>query len=393
MTLRIVLGILLSAVLAAFIFAPGAADRSMNRVTEPPPYTASPRATALFRTLRVVDLHGDPLLWGRDLSVRNRHGQVDVPRLIEGGVTLQVFGLVTQSPRSQNYDRTPADDLDAITALAILQRWPIRSWWSRRARAEHLSQRLFELAARSEGRLHGIRSATDLRAFLERRSADPAQVAGLLGLEGMHAVEGELAGVEALFEAGVRMMAPTHFFDNSVAGSSAGVEKYGLTAFGEQAIRRAEELGITIDLAHASPNTIRDVLGQVTKPVVVSHTGVKGTCAGARNLSDAEVRGVAATGGIVGIGYWAGAVCGSDPASIAAAMRHVRDLVGAEHLALGSDFDGSVTTSFDTTGLARIVDALLETGFSEAEIRGVMGENALRVLLETLPEGTPRRGR
>jgi microsomal dipeptidase-like Zn-dependent dipeptidase len=380
-------GVLLVAVIATFWVAPRAVDRSMNRVSGAPPYRASAEAIALYGRLRVVDLHADPLLWDRDLLERNSVGHVDIPRLVEGGVALQVFGLVTQSPMSANYDRTPADDLDVITLLAVSQRWPIQTWWSRRARAEHMSGMLFELAERSEGRFAGIRTASDLRRLLENRATDPGQVGGLLGLEGMHAVEGELGNVDALFEAGVRMMAPTHFFDNAVAGSAAGVEKYGLTSFGKRAIRRAEELGITVDLAHASPRTIQDVLAQVSKPVVVSHTGVKGTCAGARNLSDAEIRGIAATGGVVGIGYWAGAVCGTDPSQIAAAMDHVRRLVGAEHIALGSDFDGTVSTSFDTTGLARIVEALLAIGFSEAEIGGVMGENALRVLLATLPKG------
>lgn len=386
MTSRILLGILVLAFLGLFFLAPGAADRAMNRVSAPAPFEASERATALYRTLRVVDLHADPLLWDRDPLERIAHGQVDVPRLIEGGVALQVFGLVTQSPRSQNYDRTPAEDLDSITLLSVLQRWPIRSWWSRRARAEHMTAKLFDAAERSEGELHGIRTAAELRAFLADRERNTAQVAGLAGLEGMHALDGELSGVDALFEAGVRMMAPTHFFDNAVAGSSAGVAKHGLTNLGQEAIRRADELGIVVDLAHASPETIRDVLAQATRPVVVSHTGVKGTCKSLRNLSDEEVRGIARTGGVVGIGYWAGAVCGTEPTRIAQAMRHVRDLVGARHVALGSDFDGSVTTAFDTTGLARIVEALLAEGFTESEIRGVMGENALRVLLEVLPE-------
>ena len=158
-----------------------------------------------------------------------------------------------------------------------------------------MSHEFFATSDRSAGRLYGIRTAAQLRDFLDARDKNPAIVAGLLGLEGMHALDGELAGVDALFEAGVRMMAPTHFFDNDFGGSSAGVDKHGLTELGKQAIRRAEEIGIVIDIAHASPATIRDIFAQVTTPVVVSHTGVKATCAGARNLSDGEVRGVAST--------------------------------------------------------------------------------------------------
>ena len=88
---------------------------------------------------------------------------------------------------------------------------------------------------------------------------------------------------------------------------------------------------------------------------------------------------------MIGIAYFAETVCGTDVAHIARAMSHVKHLVGAEHVALGSDFDGAVVTTFDTTALASLVDGLLADGWSEEEIRGAMGENALRVLAKTLP--------
>ena len=141
-----------------------------------------------------------------------------------------------------------------------------------------------------------------------------------------------------------------------------------------------------IDLAHASSKTIDDVLAISTRPVVVSHTGVKGTCDNNRNLSDEQIRAIAAKGGLIGIGYWDTATCGSDAAAIVRAMRHVSDRVGAEHVALGSDFDGAVTTPFDTSGLAQITDAMLVAGYSEQEIRMIMGENAVKFLLANLPE-------
>jgi microsomal dipeptidase-like Zn-dependent dipeptidase len=181
------------------------------------------------------------------------------------------------------------------------------------------------------------------------------------------------------------MIGLAHFFDNPVAGSSAGAEKHGLTPLGREVVVRMQALGIALDLAHVSPASVTDALSLATKPVVVSHTGVQATCPGPRNLSDEQIRGVAATGGVMGIAYFEGAVCGSGVNHIVRAMRHVRDLVGAQHLALGSDFDGAVTTAFDTTALAAIVEGLLTDGWSEDEIHGVMGENALRVLGETLP--------
>jgi microsomal dipeptidase-like Zn-dependent dipeptidase len=141
-----------------------------------------------------------------------------------------------------------------------------------------------------------------------------------------------------------------------------------------------------VDLAHASPKTIEDVLSIATRPLVVSHTGVKGTCNNNRNLSDDQIRAVAAKGGLIGIGYWGTATCGTDARAIVKAMRYVSDRVGVEHVALGSDFDGAVTAPFDTTGLVEITDAMLEAGYSEQEIRMIMGENVVSFLKANLPE-------
>jgi microsomal dipeptidase-like Zn-dependent dipeptidase len=379
--------------LAAAFLTPGLVDRRLNRVEAPAPPPPTERAAALFASLRVVDLHADPLLWQRDLSRRLDHGQVDLPRLVEGNVALQVFGLVTQSPVGQNFERNEADTPDTITLLAVLQRWPPATWRSRLARAVHQSRELEALASGSGGRLQVIRTSPDLHEFLAARARDPRQVAGLLGVEGAQALDGSLDGLDSLFVAGVRMIGLAHFFDNPVAGSSAGVEKHGLTPLGREVVLRMQELGIAIDLAHVSPASVSDALALATRPVVVSHTGVRATCPGPRNLSDEQIRGVAATGGVMGIAYFEGAVCGTGMGDIVRAMGHVKQLVGARHVALGSDFDGAVTTAFDTTQLASLVDALLAAGFDEDEIRGVMGENALRVLAETLPAAGPLAAR
>lgn len=140
-----------------------------------------------------------------------------------------------------------------------------------------------------------------------------------------------------------------------------------------------------VDLSHASPALIDDVLDSTTLPIVVSHTGVKGTCDNQRNVSDDHLRRIADAGGLIGIGYWATAVCGTDVESIARTIRYTADLVGVDHLALGSDFDGSIRAIIDATGLVLITDALLAHGFSEGEIRKIMGENILRFLRDSLP--------
>jgi microsomal dipeptidase-like Zn-dependent dipeptidase len=299
---------------------------------------------------------------------------------------LQVFSAVTKSPRGLNYDRNSADT-DNITLLALAQRWPTATWTSRTARALHQARRLHEAARQSDGQLVVIRSVADLDAFVQRRAAEPRLLAGLLAIEGLHALDGRLAHLDTLYAAGYRMMGLAHFFDNEVAGSAHGMAKGGLTPLGRQVVARMEALHLLVDLAHASPQTIDEVLAMATRPVVVSHTGVQATCPGPRNLTDDQVRRIAATGGVMGIGYWDGAVCAADARATARAIRHVANLVGVAHVALGSDFDGAVTTAFDATGLAQVTQALLDEGFSRDEVAQVMGGNVLRLLQATLPPG------
>ena len=175
-----------------------------------------------------------------------------------------------------------------------------------------------------------------------------------------------------------------HFFDNELAGSMHGEEKGGLTEFGRTIVRDMEEMGMIVDIAHSSHDAVAEILAMARRPVVSSHGGVQAVCGVNRNLTDEEIKGVAATGGIIGLGYWDGAMCDTDPATVAKAAKHVRDLVGIEHVALGSDFDGAVTTRFDTSGVVQITQALMDIGFTEEEIRAVMGLNALRVIQQGL---------
>ncbi len=374
-------------VVGGFCALPYVADRTMNQVVRPAdPFAIAPGARALHGELRIADLHADPLLWPRDLLGRASNGQVDVPRLIEGRIALQVFGVATQSPWGLNFERNSADAFDMQTPLTIASGWGPRAYTSRLARALHQAEALRDAAAESDGKLTLIATRGDLARHLAAFAKDPQRTAGFLGLEGMHALDGRVESLDALQGAGFRMVGFAHFFDNPFAGSSAGEQKHGLTELGEGALARMEELSLIADLAHASPATIRDVTARATRPVVVSHTGVQATCPGPRNLSDAEIRLVAATGGVIGIGAFAGAVCDTAPRAVARAMRHVRDLVGIEHVALGSDFDGAVTTAFDSSETAVLVDALFAEGFTPDEVRLALGENTLALFAKLLPE-------
>jgi membrane dipeptidase len=112
---------------------------------------------------------------------------------------------------------------------------------------------------------------------------------------------------------------------------------------------------------------------------------VKATCDNARNLSDAQLRMLASKGALVGIGHWKAATCGSDAAAVALAIRHAANVMGIEHLALGSDFDGAVTEPFDATGVPLLAEALRQQRFSDDEIRAIFSGSALRFFQRWLP--------
>jgi len=363
----------------------GRTEARLCQTSVAPPYRVSDRARVLHETLWVADLHADSLLWGRDLLKRADRGQVDIPRLREGNVALQVFAATTKSPRHLNIERND-DRTDDVILLAIALCWPPATWRRLLPRALHLASRADRLAARSGGAFRVIRTRADLAGYEADRLVDPTLTAGLLAIEGAHALDGDPANVEVVADAGFRMMSPSHFFDNAFGGSAHGLEKGGLTDAGREMVGRMEARGMLVDVAHASAATIDDILAIATRPVVASHTGVRGVCDNARNLSDAHVRGIAETGGVLGIGFWPTACGGDDPASIARSIRYAVDLAGVDHVGLGSDFDGAVPVPFDATGLVQLTDALLTAGLDDASVAKVMGGNARRLLAETLPD-------
>lgn len=378
------------ALLASFFFAvPVYVDGSMNRLDSKAAIPVTQRARDLHATLAIADLHDDLLLWDRGVMGPSRRGQTDVTRLGRGNVAVQVFSTVTKTPKGQNYESNSAES-DNITLLAIASRWPPRTYRSLLARALHQGAKLERAAARSAGRLILVRSGDELRNALAHRAewqgaADERPVVGLLHTEGLHAIEGKLENVDTLFAHGFRMAGLAHFFDNEVAGSAHGVAKGGLTPLGREVVRRMQTIGMLVDLAHSSPAAFDEALAAATKPVVVSHVGVKATCAGPRNLSDEQLRALAANGALIGIGFWDGAICSSSPRDVAKAIRHAIDVAGLAHVALGSDWDGAVTTAIGGASLAQLTQALLDANFTEAELRAVMGENAIAFLEANLP--------
>lgn len=360
-------------------------DQDLNKTGDVDLSAVSQQARELHQDLLVADWHADNLLWDRDMLNMINYGQVDLPRLISGGFAVQVFDAVIKTPRGINYERND-DSTDNITLLAIANRWPPRTWKSLLERALYQSQLLHETAERSEGNLRIVKSNSDLIDLLYHKKTNPTLVGGLLSVEGLHALEQNLDNVGELERAGFRILGLVHFFDNALGGSSAGVEKRGITDFGKQVVKLMEEKSLIVDLAHSSEKLFFDVLDMATRPVVVSHTGIKAIYDSPRNLSDKQILAIGENGGIIGIGFWDGANGDLKPSSIAKAIRHVVDIIGIHHVSLGSDFDGAVHTHFDASEMVVLTEALLAEGFNASEIKMIMGLNQINFLLENLPE-------
>lgn len=388
---------LISALVIFFAFAPGIVEKRLNQVVMAANPVTNPgnaigdtvireEVKNLHERLRIADLHADSLLWNRDLLERGSRGHVDVPRLLEGNVALQVFTTVTKSPDGLNNERNEAKTRDNITLLAVAQRWPIGAWQSLYARAVHQSDRLSTFIARSRKNITLIKNKADLSRLFEQREKGEKVVGALLGTEGSHALDGDIANVKKLFGHGFRMMSLHHFFDNRLGGSLHGVAKTGLTDFGREVVREIEKLEIMLDLSHSSPQVVEDVLAMTKRPIIVSHTGIKSHCANARNISDRLMKKIAAGGGLIGMGYWSSAACDISPSGLAKSIKAAIGVVGVDHVALGSDFDGAVTTAFDVSKLSKLTQALVDEGLSESAIEKVMGENQIRFFSEYLPE-------
>ncbi|GAA2085576.1 dipeptidase [Aeromicrobium tamlense] len=386
-TLLAVLVLLLLGVVGFFALGPGIVENSMNRMADTDLAEPDRETVALHDSLFIADLHSDTLMWNRDLLDRSDRGHMDLPRLQDGNVGLQVFSSVSKTPKNQNYDSNPADT-DNITLLAILQLQPPRTWTSLVERSLYHAEKLQDAVADSEGELRFIRSRDDLDRLVADREAGKNVTGALFSLEGLQSLEGDLDNLGRLFGAGARMAGFTHFFDNEVSGSMHGEGKGGLTDLGREAFAEMERRGMVVDIAHASHPAIAEMLELATKPVVASHGGVQATCDVNRNLTDDEIRGVAATGGVVGIGYWDAAVCELTPAAVVDAIEHVIEVGGLETAALGSDYDGATKVAWDTSDIAVVTQELRDRGHSDEDIAAIMGGNTLRVLRAVLPVGS-----
>jgi len=322
-------------------------------------------ARVLHQLHPAIDLHADTLMWGRwfgyDLLARHTPplpmkallGHVDLPRMRDGGVGAQFFGLVS---------------------LPILGR--VRG--SVRAIDEQI-----DVLDETLGRTHDIRLA---RTSSEVQAAHESGAASaLLGIEGAHALEGDLDNLEHFAKRGVRYLGFLHFSANE-AGFPAygrGARDEGLTAWGRALLGRCEDLGVIVDLAHINRRGFLDACSMAKKPLMVSHTGVLGAFQHWRNIDDDQLRAVADRGGCVGVIFCPRYLGGNGLEPVVKHLRHIIDVVGEDCPALGSDWDGFILPTrelADPTGLPLLTAALLRAGLKEEVIAKILRGNVMRVL-------------
>ena len=378
----------------------------LHGVTEPRRFTVRTEMRELHASLPIVDLHSDALLWGHDIIPDQGYTHTDLPRLRDGGVLLQGFSVATHLPALPihglpNPPVGAAGDFDLVGVLARANNWPSSTYDSRLARALTMAQRLESTAALVPDQLVLVRNAADLERLLERRAQGEPVVGGILTLEGAHALDGDLDNVAALIDAGFRSVGLSHYVDNDYAGSSSVPVQTGLTNRGACLVELLEREEILVDLAHASDETIDDVLAIATRPILVSHTGLRGYHDDTRNIGDDQAVAIATAGGVIGLAgfeYTIGAEVTLD--NYVASLLYGIDLVGPEHVALGNDFDGGIALPIDAAGLPllteRLHDALIERGESADEavriVGRVTGQNVIELLRENLPAAERTRG-
>jgi len=366
-----------------FTYVPGYFDKKSNVVSTK--ISSGDRMSWYDSIPFVADLHCDMLLWDRDFFEEHDYGHVDLPRMQQANMAFQVFTIVSKVPKGINIERND-DKSDQIALLSFGQLRPPKTWFSIKERALHQINQLHDFASKSEGQFRVITNKRELQNLIHDRTAIHQLTSGMLGLEGAHCLENDLNNLDVFYNAGVRYIGIAHFFDNEWGGSAHGVERHGLTDNGKVLVRKMNELNITIDLAHASPKVIDDVLALTLRPVLVSHTGVKGVCDNQRNLSDQHLMEIGKRNGLIGIGLWETSVCGTDASATAKSIRYVADKIGIDKVALGSDFDGAIGTHFDVTGFPLIVTALEKEGFNRGEIEMIMGGNIRDFFLRNLPD-------
>jgi membrane dipeptidase len=359
----------------------------------------------LHRDALVADLHSDTVLRmkkGFDFSLRDTTGHMDIPRLLEGGVDLQVFAcwIPTSTPRD-----------------------------SCRIRVDEMIDSLEAQVNRHQDKIAICTTAEQARKIIES-----GRIAAFIGIENGVAIENNLRNLQHCYDRGVRYMTLTHTSSSDWCISSADTApKFdGLTDFGRDVVRKMNELGMIIDISHASAKAVEEVIKITQRPIIASHSCVYNICHHDRNLIDSQIRAIAKNGGVIGINFYSGYLSsrwmaildssyaahkeeidsvealykndyakrhdvlaafytemgrklGETEVNIDTVVNHIDyvvKLVGPDHVGLGSDFDGVFGLPDglkDCSMMPNITKELVARGYSESDIRKILGGNFMRV--------------
>jgi membrane dipeptidase len=284
-------------------------------------------------------------------------GHVDVPRLREGGLGAQFFSLV-----SLPISRTAGGLAQAV---------------------EEQIEVLNDAIARGPAQLRLVRTASEID-----RCRRDGVLGALLGIEGAHALEGNLDRVAMFASRGVRYLGLLHFTANDAGYPAYGRGRHderGLTAWGQDLVRRCEDCSVIVDLAHINRRGFLDACEAASKPPIVSHTGVLGAFEHWRNIGDDQLRAVAEKGGVVGVVFYPRYLGGEGLGPIVKHLLHILDVVGEDTPALGSDWDGLIVPTrelSDPGGLPLLTDALLAARVPARIIEKILRLNVMRLLSE-----------
>ena len=369
--------------------------------------SVSEKAKKLQSSSIVIDTHDDTtqrlLDPNFDLAARHTDGNIDIPRMREGGLTAIFFSIwIPGKIRGPEAVQKALKQIDAVR----------------------------ETVRKHPNELVLATTADDVRTAKQQN-----KIAALMGVEGGHMMGNDLSVLRTFAALGVRYMTLTHMENNEWADSStAKPEHNGLTDFGKDVVREMNRLGIIVDISHVSDKTFHDVLATTKAPVFASHSSCRSLCNAARNMSDEMIGDLAKNGGVIQINYHVGFLsqefrdyeaahpdaekeineevkkrCGENESCKSVAgdqvvrdfmeagklprvdwslivehIDHAVKIAGPDHVGLGSDFDGAVMPMGmqDVTHIPQITDALLKKGYTESDIRKILGENTLRVLSE-----------
>lgn len=328
----------------------------------------SPEARALHERFPAIDFHADSLMWSRwvGYDLHERHepplpwaalgGHVDLPRLREGGIGAQFFGLVSLPiGQRSGLARVIDEQIDALeTAIAY-----------------------------APERLAKVRTALELETARAQ-----GKVGALLGIEGGHALEGSLRTLDHFARRGVRYLGLCHFSSNELCFPAYGRgrdDEAGLTPFGRDVVKRCEDLGVIVDLAHINRKGFLEACAMAKRPPIVSHTGVIGAFQHWRNIDDDQLRAIADKGGVVGVIFCPKFLGGDGLEPVVRHLQHIINVCGEDAPALGSDWDGFIVPTNDLCDAAHLpllTDALLQAKMPEQTIAKILRTNGLRVLHE-----------